>query len=51
MSQPVGQRAFIDIALVAIIYLLSLIVGVCILTLIIITSWQHLLQVINFDAE
>ena len=51
MSQPVGQRALIDIALVAIIYILSLIIGVQVLTLIIITYWQHLLRVIDFDAE
>jgi len=46
-----GQQSLINIALVAIIYLLSLIVGVRILTLIILTYWQHLLWVIDFNAE
>ena len=51
MMQTIGQQSLINIALVAIIYILSLIVEVHVLTLIIITYWQHLLQVINFDSD
>ena len=41
--QTLGQQSLIDITIVAIIYTLSLIVEVCVLTLIILTYWQHLL--------
>ena len=51
MTQTLGQQSLIDIALVAIIYILSLIVRVRVLTLIIITYWQHLLHVIEFNRK
>ena len=50
-QQTLGQQSLTDIALVAIIYILSLIVRVYALTLIIITYWQHLLRVIDFNRE
>ena len=50
-TQTLGWQSLIDIALVAIIYILSLIVGVRLIMLIIITYWNHLLRIIDFNAD